>query len=443
MRVKTASVGALMLAASLGLAACGTTQGASSNLSSYKAGSINRQFAGTTITVLLPPWGAMPKSQLAKFTKETGIHVNMENISWDAIHNKVITAEAAHVAPADVTEVDWSWVGQFSGAGWYTPLNKLISPTALNNSLVRKIFTVNGKLIAMPYNFDFRASILNWTDFQKAGITQVPKTWSQLLTDAKKIKASGVVKYPIGMPLSITEGTSTDTWYTLIKAAGGQLFGPNWKPLFTSPNSAGAQALDFLKTLYQDKLVPPGEVQLTDVQTASLFEDNQVAMILGGTPGDLSPIHSPQTSNVYKDNILLVHVAGLPGHARAMYGLPEGLGIPKLSKHQGAAAEFINWWMQTPQLMESYNDPAMGNPPPEKYALTKLVNSGKMYDGHQIESLLTQVGPLFPQGTPAWYPQFSNDVATMVQTVVEGHQQPQAALQQLATEVKAMASNGG
>ncbi|AEJ40207.1 extracellular solute-binding protein family 1 [Sulfobacillus acidophilus TPY] len=442
MKAKTfiASVSAAVLMN--GLSACGSTTG-TSPAAGYVPGSINRQFAGTTITVLLPPWGAMPASQLAKFTKETGIHVNLEIMPWDDIHDKVVTAEAAHVSPADVTEVDWSWVGQFGDTGWYTPLNHLISPTALKNSLVANIFTVHHQLIAMPYNFDFRETTLNWKDFQEAGITTVPTTWAQLLADAKLIKAKGIVQYPIGMPLSITEGTSTDTWYTLIKSAGGQIFGPNWTPLFTAPNSIGAQALEYIKTLYQDGLVPPGEVQLTDVQTATLFAQNKVAALLGATPIDLSEFLSPQTSTVYKDDIRIIRVPGLPGHPSGVYGLPEGLGIPKLSTHQGAAAEFINWWMQTPQLMVSYHNPNMGNPPPEKYALDQLIRTGQLAQGQEIETLLKQVTPLFPQGTPPWYPQFSTDVATMVQSVVENRIQPLPALQQLANEVHAIVHQGG
>jgi multiple sugar transport system substrate-binding protein len=48
------------------------------------------------------------------------------------------------------------------------------------------------------------------------------------------------------------------------------------------------------------------------------------------------------------------------------------------------------------------------------------------------------VKPLFPNGTPSWYPQFSANVATMVQSVVKGKAEPAAALARLADQTKSL-----
>ncbi len=40
-------------------------------------------------------------------------------LSWDDIRPKLITGLIAGTPPADVTEFDWSWTGQFAAAGWY------------------------------------------------------------------------------------------------------------------------------------------------------------------------------------------------------------------------------------------------------------------------------------------------------------------------------------
>ncbi|MCL5967201.1 MAG: extracellular solute-binding protein [Firmicutes bacterium] len=424
----------------LSLAACGASPGSTGAAITGHPWVLSKQYAGQTITVLLPPWGQMPASQLAKFTAKTGIKVRMENLAWDSIHDKVVTAEAAGTAPADVTEVDWSWVGQFSQAGWYTNLSSLIQPSVLKDNIVAKVFHVNGEQVALPYNMDFRATMINWTDFKKAGITTVPSTWQQLLADAKQIKAKGVVRYPIGVPLSVTEGASTP-WYELIKSAGGELFGAHWRPLFTSANSPGAQALAFEKTLYQDHLVPPGEVSLTDVQTETLFENNTVAVVLSDSPGSLPTVTNPSVSAIAKagDQVKFIPFPGNDGQAPGItFGLPEGLGIPKNASNKGAAAMFINWWEQTPQLVVSYENANMGNLPPENYAFNLLSREGKIVGGSEIGKMLPTVRPLFPQGTPVWYPQFSSDVAAMIQNVVQGRAQPLPALHQLASQVQSM-----
>lgn len=431
------AMGSLLMAGTI--SACGSSAATTGTpaATGYKAGAINRQYAGTTITVLLPPYGAMPKSQLTKFTKRTGIKVNLEILAWDDIQQKIVTAEAAHVSPADVTEFDWSWVGQFSQAGWYTPLNKYIAPTYLKNAINRNIFTVGGKLLAMPYNFGFKETTINWTDFHKAGITKEPTTWAQVLQDAKVLKAKGVVQYPVGFPLSIGQSNATN-WYALIKSAGGNLFNAQWDPEFTSPTSPGYQALVFEKKLYQEGLMPPGAISLHNAQVQSLFASGKIAIALTSGPLFMSSFKNPATSKVANDDLQIIPLPGNDGHRTGTFGLPDGMGIPELSAHKGAAAEFINWWMETPQLLVSYNDPNMGNPPPQRNVLNQLTQEDKIADGSEIMSILPTVEPLFSRGTPSWYPQFSTDTESVIQSVVEGHMSVKAGVALLASEEKQM-----
>src|SRR5215475_15556545 len=90
-----------------------------------------KPLAGKSITVLLPsPQGA---TIAAEFEKATGIHVDLQTLSWDDIRPKLVTALIAGTAPADVTEFDWSWTGQFSAADWYVPLNGLIDADTVSD----------------------------------------------------------------------------------------------------------------------------------------------------------------------------------------------------------------------------------------------------------------------------------------------------------------------
>ena len=433
------SIAALVAACSGGTSGAGGPDGAGGSAppASFTPGTLTRAYAGQTINVLLPPWGAMPKSQLARFTAATGIKVNLESMAWDSIHDKVVSAEAAGVAPADVTEVDWSWVGQFAAAGWYTPLSSWLPASVIKGSPVSSAFEVNRQQIAMPYNIDFRGTIINMTLMKKAGITTIPTSWSQLLADAQQLKSRGVLAHPVGVPLSVTEGTSTP-WYALIKSAGGSLLTSAGAPAFTAANSAGAQALSFESTLYKDGLVPPGEVSLNDQQTSSLFAGGQIAIELSYSPSALGGYATPSTSKIARDDIVIAPIPGTDGVRTGTFGLPEGLGIPKASAHQAAAAMFIDWWEQLPQLLTSYSNPNMGNLPPQTSALRYLSGKGLLAGGSQMLAILPSVSPLFSGGTPRWYPQFSTDVATMIQNVAEGKASAVAALQQLASQVQSL-----
>jgi multiple sugar transport system substrate-binding protein len=186
-------------------------------------------------------------------------------LSWDDIRPKLVTALVAGTAPADVTEFDWSWTGQFAAADWYMPLNDVIDADSVKDIGVAKIFTVDGKLLGMPYTNDFRVMLINKKHFADAGVTEMPKTLDQLVAAAKQIKEKGIATYPIGLPVSATEGAST-SWYLLTKAFGGELFDKDFNPLFTKPDSAGYKALAFELMLLKEGLVDPASTGLKDSQ---------------------------------------------------------------------------------------------------------------------------------------------------------------------------------
>jgi multiple sugar transport system substrate-binding protein len=171
------------------------------------AGQDAKPLAGQTITVLMPS----PQAPYiaGDFEAATGIHVNMQTLSWDDIRPKLVTSLIAGTAPADVTEFDWSWTGQFSAADWYLPLNDVIDADTVKDIGVSKIFTVNGNLLGVPYTNDFRVMLINKKHFADAGITTIPKTLDELVAAAKQIKEKKIATYPIGLPLSATEGAST------------------------------------------------------------------------------------------------------------------------------------------------------------------------------------------------------------------------------------------
>ena len=155
-----------------------------------------KPFAGQTISVLLP--SPQDATMATDFEKVTGIKVDLQTANWDDVSIKISTALLAGTAPADVTEFDWSWTGQFSAAGWYIPLNDAIDKETLEDIKGSTLFNINGDVLAIPYTNDFRVMLVNKKQFDDAGVTTMPKTLDELVAAAKAIKAKGAVQYPIG-----------------------------------------------------------------------------------------------------------------------------------------------------------------------------------------------------------------------------------------------------
>jgi multiple sugar transport system substrate-binding protein len=388
-----------------------------------------KPLAGQSITVLMPsPQGP---DIAADFEAETGIHVDLQTLSWDDIRPKLVTALIAGTAPADVTEFDWSWTGQFSAAGWYMPLNDAIDADTVKDIGVSNIFTVDGKLLGVPYSNDFRVMLINKKQFADAGITQMPKTLDELVAAAKQIKEKGISTYPIGLPLSATEGAST-SWYLLTKAFGGDLFNKDFNPQFLKPDSAGYKALAFELTLLKDGLVDPASTGLKDSQiNEGMFSQGVTSIMISGEPGRLGAMNDPKQSKV-AGQVAAILVPTASGQTRS-FGLPEALAIPNVSQHKEAALAFVKWFTSKDfQKKNAVN----GFLPTRTSALSELATSGDLNSGDTLVAQSKTVEPLFAQGTPPWYPQFSSAVNTAINSAAKGQMTVDQAMQSIADAAK-------
>jgi multiple sugar transport system substrate-binding protein len=389
----------------------------------------SKPLAGQTITVLMPsPQGP---DIAADFEAETGIHVDLQTLSWDDIRPKLVTALVAGTSPADVTEFDWSWTGQFAAADWYLPLNDVIDAETIEDIGVAKIFTVDGKLLGIPYTNDFRVMLVNKKHFADAGITEMPKTLDALVTVAKQLKEKGISNYPVGLPLSATEGAST-SWYLLTKAFGGELFDKDFNPLFTKPDSAGYKALAFELMLMKEGLVDPASTGLKDSQiNESMFSQGLTSIMISGEPGRLGQMNDPKQSKV-AGHVEAILVPTESGETRS-FGLPEALAIPKVSANQEAAIAFVKWFTSREFQKKNIEN---GFLPTRTSALAELNSEGKLNSGDALVAQSKTVEALFPQGTPPWYPQFSSGVNTAINSAAKGQMTVDQAVEAIAEAAK-------
>lgn len=387
-----------------------------------------KPFAGQTISVLLP--SPQDANMAADFEKDTGIKLDLQTASWDDVSVKVSTALLAGTPPADVTEFDWSWTGQFAAAGWYMPLNDAIDAATLDDIKGSALFKINGDVLAIPYTNDFRVMLVNKKHLTDAGVTEMPRTLDELVAAAKAIKAKGIVQYPIGLPLSATEGAST-SWYLLTKAFGGDLFDKDMKPAFTTPDSVGYKAMAFEMMLLKEGLVDPASTGLKDSEiNDTMFAKGLTSIMISGEPGRLGQYSDPAQS-VVAGQVEAIPVATESGTTRS-FGLLEGLGIPKNAEHPDAAKEFIKWMTSKQYQIHNYSNGVL---PTRTSALAELQDQGKLISGAALVAQAPTVEPLFPNGAPTWYPQFSLAVNTSINSAAKGEITVDEAVKRIAEAV--------
>jgi len=127
--------------------------------------------SGVTINVAIA-YPAPPKAMLAKFTSQTGVKVNWSYLQWDDLQTKIAAAAEADTYFADVTDVDWSKVGEYYVTKWFLPLNQYFKVSSLTSQYPQlSSFVRNGTLVGMPMDVSLLVTTINEKLFRKAGIT--------------------------------------------------------------------------------------------------------------------------------------------------------------------------------------------------------------------------------------------------------------------------------
>lgn len=402
---------------------------------------------GVTITVanFFPP---PPAATLAQFTRSTGIKVKWTTVDFDSLQTKIATAAVANTYFADVTDVDWSRVGQLARLKWFYPMESLLNADQLRATMPQlPSFTVGGHLVGVPFDAAFLVTTVNRVLFQRAGITSMPTTIGQYTDDLRKIKAARVVQYPLDIPFAAAEGLST-YWYHTTAAFGGTVLDRSQQPLFASPGSAGYQAAQWMVDAIKTGLVPPGNINVSDSQgQATLMAKGQVASVFGDYSGNVGSLYDVPASSTVPGQVAYIRTPGVTG-IRGNVSNPDGLGIPKLARHPQAAAQFIEWLTRTDnQVGFAGGDGASKVLPgyflPSRAAgVDQLVNKKALTGGRILSDMLRHSSqPAFPGGPPSWYPQFSRAVYSNLHAAAAGSMSVPDALNAIASTARSLAKN--
>ena len=151
-------------------------------------------------------------------------------------------------------------------------------------------------------------------------------------------------------------------------------------------------------------LIDPASTSLKDVEVKKLFKAGKATFDVAGWVGTLAAYTDPAKPQVAAS--LMPNVNGVS----RTFGLPGALGIPMNAENKEQAAGFIQW-MLDPATMEA-NYRLLGNLPSLLSVLKTLTEAGNLKQGDVLIPQAEVVEPLFAQGTPGWYPEFSGAVAT-------------------------------
>jgi multiple sugar transport system substrate-binding protein len=191
--------------------------------------------------------------------KNPDIKVSMEYVSYDNVHDKIVTGMAAKPPAYDAAMIDVIWPDEFIKAGYLLDVTNRITPD-MKSSMFPASWngvTRNGKVYGMPWLMDVKYFMYNKDMLQKAGISSPPATWEEVVDQAKTIKQKGIAEFPIIWSWNQKEGVVCD-FTVLLFGNGGAFLDASGKPVFN--DDKGVQVLSWMKQTIDDGLSNPSSV---------------------------------------------------------------------------------------------------------------------------------------------------------------------------------------
>jgi N,N'-diacetylchitobiose transport system substrate-binding protein len=264
---------AALVAASVVLAACGS----SSN--NNKSASTPGKLSGSIDIWIMDPGSPAVQSVVKGYgtsfqAAHPGTKVNIEFVPWAQAHDKFTTAIAGGKTP-DVAEMGTTWTPEFADEGAFEEVAKP-APGKYVSSLIDAA-TLNGKVWGKPWYAGSRALLYRKDVLKKAGV-QPPKTWDEMLTAAKAIKAKVPGIYPTGYT-----GLTEHMYLPTIWQAGGQIATQNGKSWTSDLNTPQAvKAIQYYADIYKQGLTPKAAIGWEEPDAQTAFINSDIAMLVAG-----------------------------------------------------------------------------------------------------------------------------------------------------------------
>ena len=250
----TGAVGAAGL-----LAACG---GGSSSSTAPAGPASVAEPTGDAVELSISWWGGETRHEayqaaIAAFSEaNSNITVNPTFAAWSGWEDTMSTKFAGGVAE-DVCQVNWNWLYNYSGNGQtFIDLNSVSDYIDLSqwDESVLNTCVVADMLQAIPVSMTGRIFYWNMTTFNKAGITEVPKTLDDLMAAGAAFQSQlGDDYYPLHLG-------GYDRMIMMVFYLES-IYGKDWADPATSTLNYTAEeiaeGLDFIKSLVDNHVVMP------------------------------------------------------------------------------------------------------------------------------------------------------------------------------------------
>src|SRR5271169_4276857 len=317
------------------------------------------------------PSQALLGEELNQFTQETGIRAQVlpaPEVAVDQLETWRNLLESGSKVP-DVYGIDVIWPGILAenlvDLKAYVPEQEVAAhfPELIRNN------TVNGRLVALPYNLDegllfYRVDLLH-----KYGYAVPPKTWNELEIMAKRIQTGERAKGNKGFWGYVWQGAPSEAltcnaleWQ--VSEGGGTILDESGR--ITVNNPAAIRAWESAAR-WVGSISPPAVIAYKEWDALNIWQAGQAAFMRNWTGGAYASASAPHSATKGRFDIAPLP-AGAAGTASVIGG--DAYGVSRHSLHPREAAMLVRFLgsrdeqvrrshvlAELPSIPQLYNDP--------------------------------------------------------------------------------------
>jgi len=302
------------------------------------------------------------RAAIPDYEKETGIKVELESLSYDALQARLVSSFIAKSSDADVIVVDQMWLGQYLDNGWIIPLDDFIAKDEeldLADFIPEVLYSSNiwrGQIGTLPIAAYAQGVIYRQDIFEAFDIAPPPQetapewTWTKYIETLSALSGKSFDDKPL-FPTVVcgSQPSPIAHMFTQISAShGAQWFKQfpsaawDFTPQLTSP--AWTKSVEVYRQLY--KLSPPESINYVWFDAATRFAAGDIAMFYWWTPYFYLVKNSGYMTGAKSVVMDKYATAALPKADDVPQTTSLGgwsLGIPSSSAKQAAGYDFIKW----------------------------------------------------------------------------------------------------
>lgn len=411
----------LALSALMAVAACSSSssQSPGSNDQGSSAGPV-------TLHALFMKQAGYSDAEVAAMTDafmaaNPNIKVETEFVAYEALHDKIVTDQVGGSGIYDTVLMDTIWPAEFAHAGIAVDLTSKI-PAEFKTGVFESAFAggeYQDHFYGVPWLNDTEFLYYNKDMLAKAGFSNPPTTWDELMTQAQALKDKGIVQYPFVGQWAQSELGVCD-WTTIAGGSGGAtFFDAQGIPTF---NQAGPlAALELMVKMKDQGLANPASLGYGSDDVRNVLIAGQAAFGL-----DWTYVYAAANDPTQSKVVGQIGIAAAPGG-----GTNGGMSmaITRSSKHPDEALAY-DLFLASQAQQEKYTDNAL----PEWKAsfdnaeLTK--KAPELWAASKVAFGTMVSRPMVP-----YYTSLSNALQVAIQKALTGEETPQAALDAVAQQV--------